>query len=58
MESKFQKFHNDESEFVDWVDEVEPILNFYDTIEEMKVKLMEKRLKGSVADWWIQTKIH
>ena len=44
-------------DFVDWLNTVERVLDYYEVMDEKKVKLVVIHLKGKVSTWWEQLQI-
>ena len=44
-------------DFVDWLNTVERVFDYYEVIDEKKVKLVTIRLKGRASAWWEQLQI-
>ena len=45
-------------EFVDWLNTIEKVLEYYDVFEARKVKLVSKSLRGRALDWWKQLQLN
>jgi len=59
MQTKISKFHGDLSpeEFLDWLRDVEEILEFKKVPTNARVALVATRLRGRAAAWWQQLKL-
>ena len=44
-------------DFVDWLNTIERMFDYYEVIDEKKVKLFTIRLKGRASTWWEQLQI-
>ena len=44
-------------DFVDWLNTVERVFDYYEVMDEKKVKLVVIHLKGKVSTWWEQLQI-
>jgi len=44
-------------DFVDWLNTVERVFDYYEVMDEKKVKLVTIRLKGRTSAWWEQLQI-
>ena len=56
-DNELPKFCGSLPEFVDWLNSIESIFEYYHVTEETKVKLVSSRLKGRASDWWTQLKV-
>ena len=44
-------------DFVDWLNTIERVFDYYEVMDEKKVKLVAIRLKGRASAWWEQLQI-
>ena len=53
------KFHGrfKPEDFVDWLNTIERVFDYYEVMDEKKVKLVAIRLKGRASAWWEQLQI-